>query len=364
MPTSVLLAVLAAAGLLALAPALTRRYDVPERVAEERATSTARVLSRRRRRRTVPGSRPINPPRYRRLAAGTASRAGRGAGSRKRRASGRGAVSARSSVGSTPETGVARSAGKGSVGARTVGTRNTRRRPTPRRRPQPTAVHRRRRVLVALVLLNLVELAGVFLVGTGFWIGFSVSFTVLLADLVYLRRRAVVTARRRRTLRRRQAWISVQQAAVRREHERRAAQRKAAARVAVSSRWEAAAPLRDEAGGAWDLVRGGQGLPVNVVDGSGAVAQPGSAPRSHRGGQGFESPQLHPRQRPSRASGMALFRSTADWYATAPKCWPARRHVLSPVTNHIGGSITMNRQGRVAALAAAALVVCLGRRRL
>jgi hypothetical protein len=241
-PTSVLLAVLAAAGLLALAPALTRRYDVPERVAEERATSTARVLSRRRRRRTVPGSRPINPPRYRRQAVGT-SRAGRGAGSRKRRASARGAVSTHSAVGSAPETGVARSAGKGSVGARTVGTRKTRRRPTPRRRPQPTAVHRRRRVLVALVLLNLVELAGVFLVGPGFWIGFSVSFTVLLADLVYLRRRAVVTARRRRTLRRRRAWISAQQAAVRREHERRAAQRKAAARVAVSSRWEARRPL-------------------------------------------------------------------------------------------------------------------------
>jgi hypothetical protein len=91
-------------------------------------------------------------------------------------------------------------------------------------------------VLVALVLLNLVELAGVFLVGPGFWIGFSVSFTVLLADLVYLRRRAVVAARRRRTLRRRQAWIAAQQAAVRREHERRAAQRDVAARVATASR--------------------------------------------------------------------------------------------------------------------------------
>ena len=62
-PTSVLLAVLAAAGLLALAPALTRRYDATERVAAERATSTARVLSRRRRRRTVPAPpRPVNPP--------------------------------------------------------------------------------------------------------------------------------------------------------------------------------------------------------------------------------------------------------------------------------------------------------------
>src|SRR5688572_24779904 len=62
-PTSVLLAVLAAAGLLALAPALVRRYDATERLVAERAISTARVLSRRRRRRTVPGRRPVRPPR-------------------------------------------------------------------------------------------------------------------------------------------------------------------------------------------------------------------------------------------------------------------------------------------------------------
>ena len=235
MPTSVLLAVLAAAGLLALAPALTRRYDVTEQVADERATSTARVLSRRRRRRTVPGSRPINPPRYRRQPVGTAARAGRGATSRTPR-----------SVGS-PRGGVRRSAAGTTVagGAAVAGVARSRaassapRRATPRRRRQPTAVHRRRRVLVALVLLNLVELAGVVLVGPGFWIGFSFSFTMLLADLVYLRRQAVVAARRRRTLRRRQAWIFTQQAAVRREHERRAAQRDAAARVATASRREA-----------------------------------------------------------------------------------------------------------------------------
>ena len=64
MPTSVLLAVLAAAGLVALAPALTRRYDASERVAAERATTTARVIARRRRRRTVPGRDPVNPPRF------------------------------------------------------------------------------------------------------------------------------------------------------------------------------------------------------------------------------------------------------------------------------------------------------------
>ncbi|HLU33948.1 MAG TPA: hypothetical protein VKZ74_08080, partial [Natronosporangium sp.] len=63
MPTSVLLAVLAAAGLLALAPALVRRYDAAERLEAARAQSTARVLPRTRRPRTVPGRRPINPSR-------------------------------------------------------------------------------------------------------------------------------------------------------------------------------------------------------------------------------------------------------------------------------------------------------------
>ena len=33
---------------------------------------------------------------------------------------------------------------------------------------------------------------------------------------------------------------------------------------------------------------------ATLAPGLGAVAQSGSAPRSHRGGQGFKSPQLHP----------------------------------------------------------------------
>jgi hypothetical protein len=103
----------------------------------------------------------------------------------------------------------------------------------------PSALHRRRRVLVALVLLNLVELAGVVLVGPGFWIGFSVSFVVLLADLVYLRRRAVAMARRRRVLHRRAAWVAAQQAAIRQEHQRRAAQKEAASRRVAASRLDA-----------------------------------------------------------------------------------------------------------------------------
>jgi len=92
---------------------------------------------------------------------------------------------------------------------------------------------------VALVLLNVVELAGVVLVGPGFWIGFSVSFVVLLADLVYLRRMALATARRRRLLRRRAAWVASQQAAIRREHERRASQKEAATRRVAASRLDA-----------------------------------------------------------------------------------------------------------------------------
>ena len=63
MPTSVLLAVLAAAGLLALAPALVRRYDATERLVAERAQSTARVLRPAaavgRHRARAP---PVNPP--------------------------------------------------------------------------------------------------------------------------------------------------------------------------------------------------------------------------------------------------------------------------------------------------------------
>jgi hypothetical protein len=191
-PTSVLLAVLVAAGLLALAPALTRRYDATERVEAERTSSTARVLSRRRRRRTVPGRRPLNPPSF--------------------------------LIRSVPSP-------------RRAPVPPVRRRAPARRRV--SALHRRRRVFLALVLLNLIELAGVFLVGPGFWIGFSVSFTVLLADLVYLRQRALASARLRRFRLQRARWIAQEQAAVRREHDRRAASRAAAVRQALAERDDA-----------------------------------------------------------------------------------------------------------------------------
>ncbi|MDT4989086.1 MAG: hypothetical protein QOI74_3180 [Micromonosporaceae bacterium] len=194
MPTSVLLAVLAAAGLLALAPALVRRYDATERLVAERALSTARVLARagfqtHRRRRTVPGRRPVNPPRVEaaRMTAGTPV--------------------------APPPTPVA---------SPTSPARNR----TPRRLPHARAVYRRRRVFAALVLLNVVELVGVGLVGPGFWISAAVTGAMLAGYLVHLRNRALLEQRRHRAAARYAAWVAARQAAVRREQARRLAARR------------------------------------------------------------------------------------------------------------------------------------------
>ncbi|MEU4237788.1 hypothetical protein [Actinoplanes sp. NPDC026619] len=192
MPTSVLLAVLAAAGLLALAPALVRRYDATERLAAERASSTARVLQRRRRLRTVPGRRPINPAR-----AVTVT------------------VPAPASESSKPQRRLRLVTGKRPV-----------RRPPPRR--HTPAVIRRRRVFAALLLLNVIELVGVVAVGPGFWIGFAATGTLLALYLVHLRNRAITDRRRRREEAREAAWLAARQAEVRREQARRAAARREA----------------------------------------------------------------------------------------------------------------------------------------
>ena len=199
MPTSVLLAVLAAAGLLALAPALVRRYDATERQAAERASSTARVLQRRRRRRTVPGRRPINPGRAVTVA-----------------------VPAVGSGDSSPQRRL-----------RLVTGRSPRRIPPRRHTP---AVVRRRRVFAALLLLNVIELVGVLSVGPGFWIGFAVTGTLLFLYLVHLRNRALADRRRRRVEAREAAWLAARQAEVRREQARRAAARREAQRRLAAQR--------------------------------------------------------------------------------------------------------------------------------
>jgi len=207
-PASVLLAVLAAAGLLALAPALVRRYDATERLAAERALSTARVLQRRRRRRTVPGRKPVNPPRS---WTGTLREDEAPAPAPPTRARRRGGLRL-----------VPRTSGRG------------RRRPPPRR--HTPAIYRRRRVLAALVLLNIVELLGVVLASSGFWIGFSVSATLLVAYLVHLRSRAIADQRRRRAQAREAAWLAARQAEVRQAQARRAQARREAQRRLAAQR--------------------------------------------------------------------------------------------------------------------------------
>jgi hypothetical protein len=222
-PTSVLLAVLAAAGLLALAPALVRRYDATERLAAERALSTARVIERRRRQRTVPGRRPLNPPRSMSSAPVSGIPVS-------------GIPVSAMPVSSVPVSSVPVSSVPVSALPVSGLPARRRRKRRPMIRAHPPAVYRRRRVLAALVLLNIVELCGVGLLGPGFWIGSAPSLFLLAAYLVHLRRRAVMMATRRHEAARRAARIAARQAAVRREQERRMAARREALRRAAAAR--------------------------------------------------------------------------------------------------------------------------------
>ncbi|MFJ6199771.1 hypothetical protein [Micromonospora sp. NPDC092111] len=214
-PTSVLLAVLAAAGLLALAPALVRRYDATERLVAERAQSTARVLQRRRRRRTVPGRRPVNQSRA--LVVTLSEDAATG------------------NLGAPVSAPPAPARRSGRLRAVPPAPRRARRRP-PKRRHHTPAVYRRRRVLAALLLLNLVELVGVIVVSPGFWISFSVTAALLVAYVVHLRGRALAERRKRRLRAREAAWLATRQAEVRREQARRAAARREAQRRLAAQR--------------------------------------------------------------------------------------------------------------------------------
>ncbi|WP_211303810.1 hypothetical protein [Pseudosporangium ferrugineum] len=223
-PTSVLLAVLAAAGLLALAPALVRRYDATERLAAERASSTARVLQRRRRLRTVPGRRPVNPGRQYMVTSRTLT--------------GDPAPVSAAPVSAAPVSPAPVSAvpasGPPARRLRAVSSRRpVRRRPVRRQTP---AVVRRRRVFAALLLLNIIELVGVLAVGPGFWISFAVTGALLGVYLVHLRNRAVADRRRRRIEAREAAWLAARQAEVRREQARRAAARREAQRRLAAQR--------------------------------------------------------------------------------------------------------------------------------
>lgn len=181
MPTSVLLAVLVAAGLLALAPALVRRYDATERLDADRVSSTARVLRRQRRRRTVPGRVPVNP-------AGQSPQA----------------------PDATPPPSRPEPGGPPRV-------------PRPR---DPVELRRwwqrrRRRVFGTLVALVAVEATGAAVIGPGFFVGLSLSLLFLFGYASVLRNAVVVDHRHR--LERR--WQAAQRAAAEAAERRSLAER-------------------------------------------------------------------------------------------------------------------------------------------
>jgi hypothetical protein len=229
-PTSVLLAVLAAAGLLALAPALVRRYDATERLVAERTRSTARVIERRRRRRTVPGRHPVNPPRA--VSVVAVGRASVPPAAPVSAALSVAPISV-APVSAAPVSVVPVSVVPVSAGATAVRRRRRRR---PARRRYAPAVYRRRRVLSALLLLNVAELAGLAAVGSGFAVGMAFSGVLLLGYLVHLRRRAVTERRHRRALARQAARLAVLEARRQEELARRRAVRREALRRAAAAR--------------------------------------------------------------------------------------------------------------------------------
>ena len=172
MPASVLLALLAATSLLALTPALVRRYDPDERMIADRAASNARVLAREAPRpdrpapHFIPGftesdeaealpPEPRGPARWER-------RGGRRGESVRLEAD-------QSVTGEDPEM-----------------------RETARIRELRAAWwrQRHRRILYVLIALTLVELIGVVVAGPGFWIGAGLAAVLLGAYVYFLRSRA------------------------------------------------------------------------------------------------------------------------------------------------------------------------------
>ncbi len=196
MPSSVLLAIMVGSGVLALLPALVRKYDAAVRGQVELRASSMRVLRRRRRQRTVPGAAPRQLPSAVTGAVRTtvAVDAGVSAQAAARAALVREALADRDATrvrvsrvavgaaGNAPVSAVPLRARAGPPGGRV----------TPARR----ALRRRRRLLLCvLVLLVAGQVAGALLMGPAFWVGAVASATLAAGYLVRLR---VATARSQR----------------------------------------------------------------------------------------------------------------------------------------------------------------------
>ncbi|GAB3219557.1 hypothetical protein GCM10027447_02670 [Glycomyces halotolerans] len=185
MPASVLLALLVATCLLALTPALVRRYDPDERMIADRAASDARVLAREAHRPDRPaphpspelgetGEPPHSPaPPEQRGPLADPVRAARVPRTWERRGNRRGESvrleSDQSVTGEDPEM-----------------------RETARLREMRAEWWRRRhrRVLYVLIALTLVELLGVVIAGPGFWFGAGIAIVALSLYVYFLRARA------------------------------------------------------------------------------------------------------------------------------------------------------------------------------
>ena len=183
MPASVLLALLAATALLALTPALVRRYDPDERMIADRSSSDARVLDRE-------GHRPSRPTSHETVALhtdntdesdisiddlmdGQGVRAQTNSRGWERRGTRRGdsvrLETDQSYTGEDPEM--------------HEQTRLRHMRAEWWRR-------RHRRILYVLIALTVLELVGVVVAGPGFWIGAGLSTLALGGYVYFLRDRA------------------------------------------------------------------------------------------------------------------------------------------------------------------------------
>lgn len=195
MPASVLLALLAATALLALTPALVRRYDPDERMIADRASSDARVLER-------DGHRPPRPAAHATAHAASFNTDEPDTSIDELLASQAGPPR------DGPEPGVARGWER----------RGTRRGDSVRWETDQSLTgedpemheqarlrqmraewwrRRHRRILYVLIALTVLELVGVAIAGPGFWIGAGVSLAALGGYVWFLRERAKQRPRRR-----------------------------------------------------------------------------------------------------------------------------------------------------------------------
>ncbi|MFG3339423.1 hypothetical protein [Glycomyces sp. NPDC048151] len=203
MPASVLLALLAATALLALTPALVRRYDPDERMIADRASSDARVLDRE-------GHRPTRPTSHDTADLGLEAHSpdqARDGHSLDELLDGQG-LPAQSNSRGWERRGTRRGDSVRLEADESYSGEDPEMHEQARLRQMRAEWWRRRhrRILYVLIALTVLELAGVAIAGPGFWIGAGLSAAALGGYVYFLRDRA----KRRRPRRRPKAMITAE----------------------------------------------------------------------------------------------------------------------------------------------------------